>query len=128
VIVDASAIIAVILREPGFETLVDKLASTPGVGVGSPTLTEAAIVLSARLRRDGRGIVIRFVQDMALVVIPFGEPHWATAVDAWWRFGKGRHPAGLNFGDCMSYAIAKLAGRPLLCVGDDFARTDLPLA
>jgi ribonuclease VapC len=58
----------------------------------------------------------------------FRRAHWRSAVDAFHRFGKGRHPAGLNFGDCMSYATAKLADQPLLCAGADFAKTDLRLA
>ena len=58
----------------------------------------------------------------------FGEEHWREAVTAYNRFGRGRHEAQRNFGDCMAYAIAKLAGEPLLCTGADFAKTDLHLA
>jgi ribonuclease VapC len=58
---------------------------------------------------------------------PFGEGHWRLASQAFARYGNGRHPAGLSFGDCLTYATAKLAARPLLCVGDDFTRTDLEL-
>jgi len=61
-------------------------------------------------------------------VIEFGEHHWSVALDAFSRFGKSRHPAALNFGACMTYAIAEVARRPLLCVGEDFAQTDLELA
>jgi ribonuclease VapC len=61
-------------------------------------------------------------------IVPFTDDHYGVAVDAWLRFGKGRHPAALKFGDCLTYAIAKVAMRPLLCTGDDFARTDLRLA
>ena len=70
----------------------------------------------------------RFVTEASIVVVPFGDAHYSTAVDAWLRFGKGRHPASLNFGDCLSYAMAKVAERPLLCTGDDFVKTDLELA
>ena len=62
-----------------------------------------------------------------MTVVQFGEAYYAAAVEAWLRFGKGRHPAQLNFGDCMSYAIAKVADQPLLCVGEDFIKTDLEL-
>jgi ribonuclease VapC len=58
-------------------------------------------------------------------VLPLDERHWVVAVDAFERFGKGRHPAAPNFGDCLTYAVAHVARRPLLYVGDDFARTDL---
>jgi ribonuclease VapC len=128
VIVDSSAVIAVIFREPGFEALVEKLAAGSPAGIGAPTLVETAIVLSSRLRRDARGLLARFVQEAGLATVPFGEAHCSTAVDAWLRFGRGRHPASLNLGDCLAYATARLSSRPLLCVGDDFARTDLELA
>jgi ribonuclease VapC len=62
------------------------------------------------------------------IVIEFGQRHWREAVSAWGRFGKGRHPAGLNFGDCLTYATALVAGEPLLAKGDDFTQTDIPLA
>jgi ribonuclease VapC len=66
--------------------------------------------------------------EAEVAVVPFADAHWKAAIDAHRRYGKGRHPAGLNFGDCLTYATAKLAGQPLLCTGRDFARTDLPIA
>jgi ribonuclease VapC len=63
-----------------------------------------------------------------VVVIPFGEGHWEAATQAFMRFGKGRHPAALNLGDCMTYATATIAQQPLLCIGNDFARTDVERA
>jgi ribonuclease VapC len=128
VIVDSSAIIAVLLQEPGFEVLLDKLNKAPVVGVGNPTLTETAIVLSARLNRDARAQLSRFVTEASISTIPFGDAHYSAAVQAWLQFGKGRHPAGLNFGDCLSYATAQLADQPLLCTGEDFSKTDIDLA
>jgi ribonuclease VapC len=128
VILDTSAIVAVLFKEPGWEVLLDKLVAATGPAVGVPTLTEAAIVVSARMRRDGRAILARFLTEGSIAAVPFGEEHYGTAVDAWLRYGKGRHRAALNFGDCMAYATAKLADQPLLCVGGDFALTDLDLA
>ena len=61
-------------------------------------------------------------------MVPFGEAHWHVAIEAYGRFGKGRHAAGLNFGDCLACATARVAGQPLLCVGDDFSKSDLTLA
>jgi ribonuclease VapC len=61
-------------------------------------------------------------------VIEFGETHWQEAFSAWWQFGRSRHPAALNFGDCLAYATASVAGQPLLAKGDDFAQTDILLA
>jgi ribonuclease VapC len=128
VILDSSAIVAILLKEAPAEELVEKLLRVSEVGIGSPTLAETAIVLSARLRGDARGTLSRFLGEASVITVPFGEAHYSTAVDAWLRFGKGRHPANLNFGDCLSYATAKVAERPLLCTGEDFAKTDLTLA
>ncbi len=127
-ILDSSAIVAVFLREPGFEAIVEKIAGAANLGIGSPTAAETAMVISARLGRDGRSLVNRFLQEQEIAVVTFGEEHWQAAASAYARFGRGRHPAALNFGDCLSYAVAKLAGEPLLAVGRDFARTDIELA
>ena len=89
------------------------------------TSAVVAIVLFAQLQRDARSLLARFLSEASITLIPFGESHYGAAVDAWLRYGKGRHPAALNFGDCLSYAVAQLAGEPLLFVGDDFARTDI---
>jgi ribonuclease VapC len=128
VILDSSAIVAILLREPGHESLLERLAEAQQAGVGAPTLAGAGIVLSARLGVTGKTLLARFVQESGLVIVPFGDEHWRAAIDAFLRFGKGRHPAGLNFGDCLAYAAASLAGQPLLCRGDDFAQTDIELA
>jgi ribonuclease VapC len=127
-ILDSSAIVAVVLREPGFEELVRKIAGAQTVAVGAPTLAEAGIVLTARLERDARGLLQGLLREWEAVTVNFGEEHWREALSAYSRFGRGRHRARLNFGDCLSYAVAQLAGEPLLCTGNDFARTDLELA
>ena len=127
-IVDTSAIVAVVFREPGFETILSKLGESATSGVGTPTLVEAGIVLSSRLGRDARELMSRLLQEFGLVEIPFGEPHWREAVRAHVRFGRGRHPANLNYGDCLTYAIASLAREPLLFTGTDFTQTDLKAA
>lgn len=124
-ILDTSVIVAIVCREPGYEHQLSRLASAPTLGIGAPTLAETGIVLESRLGVDGRAILERFLQDFQIVTIPFGEMHWREAVDAYRRFGKGRHKAALNFGDCMSYATAKLSGRQLCFAGDDFIQTDL---
>ena len=127
-ILDSSAVIAIVLREPGYEALVAKIGAARVAGIGAPTLAETGLVLMAKLGKESRGVLSRFLQEAGLTVVPFGEQHWRVAVQAYARFGKGRHAAGLNFGDCLAYATARMAGQPLLCVGDDFARTDLALA
>jgi ribonuclease VapC len=128
VIVDTSAILAIVFKEPGYETLIDKLLSPDRKGVGTPTLAEAGLVLNGRLEGDAEAQLSGILQQFEIVPVPFGERHWRAAVDAFRRFGKGRHPAALNFGDCLSYATAKLADRPLLFVGNDFGKTDLQAA
>jgi len=128
VIVDSSAVIAVLLGEQGHERLVDRLADDRAPGIGAPTLAETGIVLTAKLGIAGRTLLARFVEEAGVTVVPFADEHWPVAVDAFSRFGRGRHPAALNYGDCLTYAVARVADESLLCVGDDFARTDLPMA
>ncbi len=127
-ILDSSAVVAVVMQEPGHEVLIDKLKGAGRVGIGTPTLTETAIVLSARLGSDARGLIARLLAEGSIVTVPFADAHFGVALDAWLRFGKGRHRAALNFGDCMAYAVARVAQEPLLCTGDDFPKTDLELA
>ncbi len=127
-ILDSSAIVAILLGQVGHEPLLARLVDAEGVGVGSPTLVETGIVLAARIGPTGKSLLARFVQESGSFVMPFGDQHWGVAVEAFMRFGKGRHPAALNFGDCLTYATAQIASQPLLCLGDDFAKTDLALA
>ena len=125
-ILDTSAILAVMLPEPGWEQLFQRLKDAPVVAVGAPTLLETAMILSSRLRRDPRPLLNEFLREAEVEVIPFGREHFEVAVDAFERYGKGRHPAALNFGDCLTYAVARLSGFPLLYTGADFSKTDLP--
>jgi len=128
VILDSSAIVAVVLRAPGWERVLETLATAPACAIGAPTLAETTIVLTAKMGTPARTVVSRLLQELGAVVIPFGDEHWRAAVDAYTRFGKGRHKAALNFGDCLTYAIARLADQPLLFVGDDFRKTDIAAA
>ncbi len=124
-ILDTSAVVAIFFKEPGFETLVAKMASAQAIGIGAPTLSEAGIVLCARMKTDSRPLLGRFLEDLDVQTIPFGDAHYRESVLAYQRFGRGRHPAGLNFGDCLTYAVARLAGQPLLFTGKDFSLTDI---
>ena len=123
-IVDASALVAIVLREPGWEALAEKLSSSPA-GTGAATLAEAGVVLTVKMGPRGRSLLARVVQEARIAIVPFTDEHWPIAVDAYARFGKGRHPAALNFGDCLTYAVASRAGQPILYVGDDFSKTEL---
>ncbi|MGH9368866.1 MAG: type II toxin-antitoxin system VapC family toxin [Thermoanaerobaculia bacterium] len=125
---DSSAMVAILLKEPGCEDLLEKVGRAPGVAAATPTLVETGLVLMAKTGKGSRSLLSLFVSEAGLALVPFGEAHWRAAADAFWRYGKGRHRAALNFGDCMAYATAKLAREPLLCVGTNFVRTDLELA
>jgi ribonuclease VapC len=125
VILDTSAIIRAVVREPGYEQIFERMSAAPMLAVGAATLVETAIVLSCKQVREPRQQLRRFLREMEVEVIPFTAEHYEVAMDAFERYGKGRHPAALNFGDCLTYAVARLSGFPLLYTGNDFARTDL---
>jgi ribonuclease VapC len=124
-IVDSSALISILLEEPGHESLLHKLGLAGVVFVGAPSALETAMVLSARFRKDARPMLSTFLRRMDAEIIDFSEDHYDAALSAFLRFGKGHHPAGLNFGDCMAYALSAVSGLPLLYSGKDFARTDV---
>jgi ribonuclease VapC len=128
VILDGSAVVAVLQEEVGHEELEQKMREADTLAIGAPTLLETAIVVVRQSGDSGRAAVARFRAALDVVVIPFGEGHWEAATQAFMRFGKGRHPAALNFGDCMTYATATIAQQPLLCTGKDFAQTDIERA
>jgi ribonuclease VapC len=125
VIIDSSALVAILLAEPAHEALVDQLARAAVVGVGAPTLAETGIVLTARIGVAGRLLLARLLVEADIETVPYTAAHWPVVVDAFARYRKGGHPAALNFGDCLTYATCRLAGRPLLCTGENFPRTDL---
>ena len=127
-VLDSSAIVAIQLRESGSADLMARIEMATVVIVGSPTLLETATVLTVRLRQDARPVLFAFLRKVRAEIVPFTEEHLDAAVAAFLRFGRGRHPAALNFGDCMAYAVASVAGMPLLFTGQDFSRTDIPSA
>jgi ribonuclease VapC len=127
-VLDTSAIVAVIRDEPEAGRLLEAMATADQVGVGAPTLTEASVVLGRRYGPVGHLTLARFLEENKVVDIPFGRDHWIVSAEAFLRYGKGRHPAALNLGDCMTYATAQVAGVPLLFTGEDFAKTDVAAA
>jgi ribonuclease VapC len=128
VILDSSAILAILFREPAAEDLLRRMREAEVRGVGTPTLVETGAVLTARAGESSIAWLHRFLHEFEVDVLPFDTDHWQEAVAAYAMYGRGRHPAGLNLGDCFSYAMARLSGQPLLCVGDDFPQTDLAMA
>lgn len=127
-IIDSSAVVAIFLKEPGHEEVLQKLGATESRAIGTPTVAETGIVLTSKMCRNAIGLLARFLQEVEIATVPFGDDHWKEAVDAFDRYGRGRHVASLNFGDCMTYSVAKLADELLLCIGEDFALTDLRIA
>jgi ribonuclease VapC len=125
---DSSALIAILFAEPGHLELVDRILEADHARVGAPTLVEASLVTSGRRRAPSAREVEGLVAELGVTVVSFGEAEWRLAADAFTRFGRGRHPAALNFGDCLAYATAKSLGDALLFVGGNFAKTDLGLA
>jgi ribonuclease VapC len=115
-------------REDVHEEIRACLDEAAAVSIGAPTLFEVRMVAVARWGREGEGLARGFFDDREVGVIPFDERHAALALSAFTRYGKGRHPAALDYGDCMTYATARLAEMPLLFTGGDFARTDLASA
>jgi ribonuclease VapC len=124
-ILDSSAVVAIVEEEQGHVDLLDAVAAARSVAIGAPTLFETAMVLASRKGALGAQALAAFLGGYRVTSLHFGEDHVEAALGAFVRYGKGRHPASLNFGDCMTYATSKLAAAPLLFVGEDFAKTDL---
>lgn len=120
--------VAAVFGEPGHEELERKMRESDLLAIGAPTLVETEMVLIRNFGETANAILSRFLKRLSVVVVPFGEQHWEAAIEAFGRYGKGRHSASLNLGDCMSYATAHIAELPLLYVGDDFAQTDIQAA
>lgn len=125
VVVDTSAAVAVILDEPGSDDLVDCLESAAARSMSAASRVELGIVIEARLGPAGVDAISRFLRDADIEIVDVNIDAADRALSAWRRYGKGRHRAALNFGDCFAYALAERTGLPLLCTGDDFAATDL---
>ncbi len=108
--------------------LLERIEGAETLGIGAPTLFETAVVLTIKLRRDGLAVVNEFLRASGARVISLTDEHASIAFGAYFRYGKGRHKAALNFGDCLSYSIAKVSGEALLFIGNDFTKTDVAAA
>lgn len=122
---DASVLIAILQSESGASELVGRILEADVLRVGTPTLVETAVVLANKRKRPVLNEVIGLVDELGVTVVPFTAEHWETAAAAFERWGRGRHQASLNFGDCMTYATAAVAGDSLLFIGNDFSKTDI---
>lgn len=123
--VDTSAAVAIVLGEPGSEELTGYLENALARLMPAAIRVELGIVLEARLWPAGQDVVDRLLRDAKIDIVPVDADLAARAMSGWRRYGKGHHPAGLNFGDCFTYALAERTGHPVLCTGNDFAATDI---
>lgn len=127
-VVDTSALAAVLFGESDAEKYIDALARPGRKLMSSVTRMESGLVVEARKGELGVNAYGKLLAVAGIEVIAFDAGQAEIAVDAWRRYGKGRHPAALNMGDCASYALAALRNDTLLFKGDDFSKTDLPSA
>lgn len=128
-VIDSSALIALLLAEPETARFVAAIATTSRRLVGAPSYLEAAIVMVSRSGPTAQEKLDRLLTDLAVEIVPFTRDQATLAIAAFRRYGKGTgHFAALNFGDCFTYALAKLTGEPVLFKGNDFARTDIGIA
>jgi ribonuclease VapC len=125
IVVDTSALIAILDKEPDAVRYAEAIAEADTPLISAATLLELHIVLLNRHGARAAQIVERLIQDAAFQIENFTAQHVELAREAYARFGKGRNTAGLNYGDCFSYALAKATGLPLLFKGRDFSKTDL---
>ena len=125
---DSSALIAILFGEHGHLDLIDRILAADHVRVGTPTLVETSMVFAGRRRTKAVGEVEGLLQELGVTVVPFGEREWHAALTAFLRFGRGRHAAALNFGDCLAYAAAAVVNDSLLFVGEHFGLTDVTSA
>ncbi|MBM4321621.1 MAG: type II toxin-antitoxin system VapC family toxin [Deltaproteobacteria bacterium] len=126
-VIDTSAIVAILTLEPEAEAIAAAIERDGVRLLSAANLLEAAIVIGARHGDAGGQHLDLLLYRSGIEIVPVTREHAELGGRAWLSFGKGRHPAGLNFGDCFAYALSLSAGEPLLCKGEDFCRTDATL-
>jgi ribonuclease VapC len=125
VTIDSSALLAILLGEAGALDLVDQILEADTARIGATTVVETAIVLSSRRGKPSLDDVVELIEELGVTIVPFDTLQMSAAVEAFERFGRGRHKAALNFGDCLAYGTAAAARDSLLFVGQDFNKTDI---
>ncbi len=127
-VIDTSALIAILQHEPEADALSEAILAASAPRISAATLVEAGIVMQGRHGDVGSRNLDVLLSQTRIEVLPLTAAHAALAREAFRRFGKGQHPAGLNYGDCFAYALAVALGEPLLFVGSDFGQTDVAVA
>lgn len=125
-VIDSSALIALLLGEPEAEFLAGAIAGDPRRIISAFTALETSVVIEAKKGEAGGREFDLLLHNARIEIVAMNAEQFELARHAWRTFGKGRHPAGLNIGDCCSYGLAKYSGEPLLFKGDDLAKTDIP--
>jgi ribonuclease VapC len=127
-IIDTSAMVAILYREPEAAVFIQRIHDADTCRISVATWVELAMVVESQLGPDGMRQAEAFFRRAGITIEPVAVEHGELARQAFLDFGKGRHKAGLNYGDCFSYALAKATGEPLLFKGNDFALTDIEAA
>jgi ribonuclease VapC len=127
-IIDSSALVAILLKEPEALRLTTAIAKSSVCRLPASCFLEASMILLGRREEDSLRDMDLYVARSRMEIAPFTETQARVAREAFERYGKGRHPAKLNFGDCMAYALARESGEELLFKGTDFAQTDIAVA
>ena len=127
VVVDTSAAVAVLLSEDAAPAIRSALGEASDRAMSAPSVVELGMVLQGRIGDDAPRTLERYLRGADVEVVPFDERMAMLAIEGFRRYGKGRHPAALNLGDCFTYALALARGAPVLCTGDDFRRTNLDI-
>ncbi len=124
-VLDTSALLAILMDEPERETFIAAIVEAPVCRMSAASYVEAGIVIESRNGSPGLHNLMLFLAKAKVLIDPVDREQAELALDAYHRYGKGRHKAGLNFGDCFSYALSAFRDEPLLYKGTDFSLTDL---
>jgi len=127
-VLDTSALLAILLDEPERRAFTEAIEAAEGRLLSAASFVEVSMILESRHGAEGVRALDRLLAAAHIEIVPVDPPQGMAAREAFRQFGKGRHPAGLNYGDCFSYALAKCRDEPLLCKGRDFSQTDVLVA
>ena len=125
-VIDTSALITILTGEPDAQLFASAIADDPKKLLSSFSMLEAGIVIESKKGESGSRELELLIHKIKIDIVSLDSEQIALAIAAWRKFGKGRHPAALNIGDCCSYALAKYSNEPLLFKGNDFDKTDIP--
>ncbi|MBL37676.1 MAG: VapC toxin family PIN domain ribonuclease [Xanthomonadales bacterium] len=125
-VIDSSALAAILFGEPERRQFIEAIEAADSKLISVANWLEISIIIEARTGAEGSRDLEQFIERAGIEIVPVDLEQGRFARDAWLRFGKGRHPAALNYGDCFAYALARARSQTLLFKGDDFVHTDIP--